>query len=455
MNGNVDAFVEKLQEKIFDETREAFGEEGFQRWRRPLYRGPMIEADSHARVTGQCGDTMEIFLKFNNDRVSDAAYLTNGCGSSTVCGSFAAEMALDKLPDELMEISGETILERIGRFPEDDRHCASLAAETLQEALNQYMLAQRNKKVETSDYRYLFGPVPSRRFGRSLGIDLTPHKTCSLDCVFCQLGRTPAKTLERKAYVPATEVISEIDHWLRNDGQADYLTLSGSGEPTLHTAFGQVLAFLRDQPIPSALLTNGTLMNLPEVRKAAALARVVKVSLSAWDQKSFEWVNRPHHRLSFESFFDGLKRFRDEFSGQLWLEVFLLSDINATPGNVAKIARLSRNLQPDRIHLNTIARPPAEDFAAAVSMAKLEELVGLFDPPACIAAEFKGERSKRIKANEETILAMLKRRPCTIKQIETAFGLHINEASKFLGHLKQRNRIRIYLKDQKVYYRSI
>ncbi len=153
MNDNVDAFVEKLQEKIFDETRETFGEEGFQRWLRPLYRGPMIDADSHARVTGKCGDSMEIFLKFDRDRVSNAAFLTNGRGSSTVCGSFAAEMALDKLPDELMEISGETILERIGRFPEDDRRRAFLAAETLQEALNRYMMDHRNKKVEPSDYR--------------------------------------------------------------------------------------------------------------------------------------------------------------------------------------------------------------------------------------------------------------------------------------------------------------
>jgi wyosine [tRNA(Phe)-imidazoG37] synthetase (radical SAM superfamily) len=152
--------------------------------------------------------------------------------------------------------------------------------------------------------------VPSRRFGRSLGIDLTPHKTCSLDCVFCQLGRTPEKTLERKTYVPTGDVIDEIDHWLQTDGNADYLTLSGSGEPTLHAEFGRVLAHLRRQPIPSVLLTNGTLLDRPEVREAAALARVVKVSLSAWDQKSFEWVNRPHRQLEFTTLVDGMKAFR-------------------------------------------------------------------------------------------------------------------------------------------------
>jgi wyosine [tRNA(Phe)-imidazoG37] synthetase (radical SAM superfamily) len=306
--------------------------------------------------------------------------------------------------------------------------------------------------MKPQNYRYLFGPVPSRRFGRSLGIDLTPHKTCSLDCVFCQLGRTPAKTLERKVYVPTADVIDEIDHWLQTDGNADYLTLSGSGEPTLHAEFGRVLAHLRRQPIPSVLLTNGTLLDRPEVREAAALARVVKVSLSAWNQKSFEWVNRPHRQLEFTALVDGMKAFRKGFDGQLWLEVFLLSGINAMARDVQEIARLSRVLKPDRIHLNTTARPPAEDFAAAVPMARLEELAGLFDPPARIAAAFNGNRSKTIKANEATILAMLKRRPCTIKQIEAAFGLHINEVSKYLGALMEKKQVRADRKNNEVYY---
>lgn len=145
MPDSLDAFVASLQEQIFEETREAYGEKGFNRWRNPRYRGPMDDPDSHARVTGKCGDTMEIFLKFENDRVCNAAYLTDGCGSSTVCGSFAAEMAIGKNPDELTEITGEAILEKLGRFPEEDRHCAFLAAETLQEALNRYMTVRKKR----------------------------------------------------------------------------------------------------------------------------------------------------------------------------------------------------------------------------------------------------------------------------------------------------------------------
>ena len=140
MNDNFDAFIDKLQQQVFDETRDAFGKAGFQRWRHPLYNGRLENPDSHARITGKCGDTMEIFLIFENGHVKTAAYTTDGCGSSTICGSFTAEMAIGKTPDELTEISGEKVLEKIGTFPEEERHCAFLAAEALQAALNQYMM---------------------------------------------------------------------------------------------------------------------------------------------------------------------------------------------------------------------------------------------------------------------------------------------------------------------------
>ncbi|WP_419662495.1 radical SAM domain protein [Desulfosarcina variabilis str. Montpellier] len=306
--------------------------------------------------------------------------------------------------------------------------------------------------MSTPHYSYLFGPVPSRRFGRSLGIDLIPLKTCSLDCVFCQLGRTTCKTLDREEYVPTTDVIKEIETWLKSGVEADYLTLSGSGEPTLHAQFGQVLDFLRPQSIPSVLLTNGTLFHLPEVREAAGLARVVKVSLSAWDQHSFEWVNRPHAQLDFMTIYKGLQEFRNAFDGQLWLEVFLLAGINAMAKDTEKIARLTRDLKPDRIHLNTIARPPAEDFAAPVPMAQLEQLAGLFDPPAQIAADFTPRRTSKTIADEASILAMLARRPCTMKQVEAAFGIHLNEVSKILGHLIRNDRIRADIRNDDVYY---
>ena len=149
-------------------------------------------------------------------------------------------------------------------------------------------------------YRHVFGPVPSRRFGRSLGVDLTPLKTCSFNCVFCQLGPTPRTTLERREYVPVQSVKNEILRWRDAGGTADYATLSGSGEPTLHSGFGEVLRFLKAElPCSAVLLTNGSLLHLPEVRAAAAEADVAKLSLSAWDDDSFRQINRPHPDLDF------------------------------------------------------------------------------------------------------------------------------------------------------------
>lgn len=136
----IDIFLENLQEEIFEDTKKAYGEAGFQRWRNPLYRGRMDDADAHARIKGQCGDTMEMYLKFADDRVASASFTTDGCGASTVCGSFTAEAAIGKNPDELAEITGETVLQKIGRFPSEDQHCAFLAAETLQAALHEYMV---------------------------------------------------------------------------------------------------------------------------------------------------------------------------------------------------------------------------------------------------------------------------------------------------------------------------
>ncbi len=140
-----DDFVNDLQNRIFDEAKEAYGEKGFQRWRNPLYNGRMASPDGYARVTGKCGDTMEIYLKFENNRVKDASYVTDGCASSAICGSFAAQLSIGKDPDELAEITGESVIKKIGRLPEEDRHCASLAAETVQEALSNYMSGRRTR----------------------------------------------------------------------------------------------------------------------------------------------------------------------------------------------------------------------------------------------------------------------------------------------------------------------
>ena len=142
MNDDFDTFVQDLQEQIYDEARRDYGDVAYERWRNPRHVGALENPDGYGRLTGTCGDTMQIFLKFYGDRVTEATFQTDGCGSSTVCGSFAAELALGRSPEELTEITGETILDILGGLPEEDRHCAFLAAGTLQEALDSYMKKQ-------------------------------------------------------------------------------------------------------------------------------------------------------------------------------------------------------------------------------------------------------------------------------------------------------------------------
>jgi wyosine [tRNA(Phe)-imidazoG37] synthetase (radical SAM superfamily) len=287
-------------------------------------------------------------------------------------------------------------------------------------------------------------------------VDLTPHKTCCLDCIFCQLGPTTNKTIGRREYVPTNAVLAEIENWLAAGGQADHITLSGCGEPTLHTDFGQVLEFIRNNTdIPSVLLTNGTLLYLPEVCEAAACADIVKVSLSVWNQASFEWINRPLPPLQFDRMMKGQKTFRNQFKGQLWMEVFLISGFNAMPEDVKKIASLANSIFPDLIQINTAVRPPSEDFVVAVSREKMASLRHLFQPEAEILAEFSTSHHTHSEANEEAICAMLKRRPCTAQQIADGFDMHLNEVLKYLNMLQKTDQIHTKRILDSIYYASL
>jgi wyosine [tRNA(Phe)-imidazoG37] synthetase (radical SAM superfamily) len=233
------------------------------------------------------------------------------------------------------------------------------------------------------------------------------------------------------------------------------MTLSGTGEPTLHSRFREVLDFIRSRgTIPAVLLTNGALLHQPAVRAAASHADIVKISLSAWDQTSFEWVNRPDRQLTFDQMIAGQKTFSTQFGGQVWMEVFLVRGINLSPKQVAKIATRAKEIAPDRIQLNTAVRPPAEEFVTALPKEQMAGFTHLFQPSAEIIADFSASRSKPMQVNAAAILEMLKRRPCTAEQIADAFGLHANEVSKYLGSLMKEKRARTERRKDVVYYHA-
>ena len=189
-----------------------------------------------------------------------------------------------------------------------------------------------------------------------------------------------------------------------------------------------------------------------KTRAAASHADVVKVSLSAWNQASYGWMNRPHSKLRFDELIEGQKAFRAQFKGQLWMEAFLIGGINSMPVDVSKIAALAKEIGPDRIQINTAVRPPAEDYATALSKEQMLALTHLFHPTAEIIAEFSTNHANDVQANQDTIFSMLQRRPCTAKQIAGVLGMHLNEVSKYLGKLMRTDQIRVQRKSTDIYY---
>jgi len=223
--------------------------------------------------------------------------------------------------------------------------------------------------------KYLYGPVPSRRLGYSLGVDIVPIKACTLDCIYCQLGRTANKTIERRDYVPGEAVLAELKEKLAEGLTADFITISGSGEPTLNSQLGELIDGIKKiTDIPVAILTNGTLLHRQDVRADCARADVVVPSLDAADEQTFQKVNRPHRDISIEKLISGLQTFRNEFAGRIWLEVFFVEDFNTDAEQIAKIKNAIEQIRPDKVQLNTAVRPTAEPGVKRLDAKKLRAI---------------------------------------------------------------------------------
>ncbi len=303
--------------------------------------------------------------------------------------------------------------------------------------------------------QYVFGPVPSRRLGRSLGVDLVPFKTCTYDCIYCQLGRTTRKTIRRKEWAPTDEVLRQIRAQVQT--RPDYITLSGSGEPTLHSRIGELIDGIKAMSsIPVAVLTNGSLLWQPAVRAQLAHADLVLPSLDAGDNLRFRVLNRPHKSLSFERVAEGLVQFRRQFRGQYWLEVFLLRGYTGLPSEVEKLVEWVKRIAPDRVQLNTVARPPAEEFAFPVPSKRLNQLAGLFTPRAEVIAEFRGSQGcGGFSPGRDAVLGLLRRRPCTVLDVAGGLGLHRTEALKLIESLEVKRQVVGQITGGQWYYRAM
>ncbi len=302
--------------------------------------------------------------------------------------------------------------------------------------------------------KYLFGPVPSRRLGRSLGVDLVPFKTCSYDCIYCQLGRTTHKTTRRKQWVPFNGVLAELEEGLSR--RPDYITLSGLGEPTLFSRAGELIKCIKVMTnVPVAVLTNGSLLWHPMVRAELLNADLVIPSLDAGDDALFQTINRPHRGISFNQMLRGLMDFRRAFNGEYWLEVFLLAGYTAIESEVAKLAACVEKIRPDRVQLNTVTRPPTEDFTISVQREYMDRAAAMFSPRAEVIADYSGiHQEHEFSAGRIEILDMLHRRPCSIEDITAGLGLHRNEVIKHIEELAARDLVDSSEVNGVLYYRA-
>ena len=304
-------------------------------------------------------------------------------------------------------------------------------------------------------FRYLYGPVPSRRLGRSLGVDLVPHKICTYDCIYCQIGRTTRKTLLRKEYVPKEEVLEEVKAFLLNGGSSiDHFSLSGSGEPTLHSQIGSVIQGIKEMSsIPVAVLTNGSFLCEEEVREDLLRADIVLPSLDAVSKEVFTRINRPHKRISVEKVIEGLVEFRKVYQGQIWLEILFCKGINDGENERHQMKRAVDRIQPDRIHINTVIRPPTERWAAPLNSEEMEEIQTFLGEKASIISEFDRHPLSLPEMNvKEEIFRILERRPLSLIDLSQRMAIPNKELEATIQPMVEEGKIKTRRFGDSVYY---
>jgi len=305
--------------------------------------------------------------------------------------------------------------------------------------------------------KLVYGPVPSRRLGRSLGVDLVPYKVCTYDCIYCQLGRTRATTTECKPYIKPGPVLADVSRFLKTGPLPDYITLAGSGEPTLNSSLGEIIDGIKAiSDIPLVVLTNGSLLGRPEVADALLRADIVAPNLDGFDEKSFCAINRPDPSISYDEMVAGLRLFSKIYPGRIWLEVFLVAGINDTYDAMDKFKKIIDEIGPDKVHVNTAVRPTADADVRPVKRQRLFELSSLLGKRAEVIAEFKGDGGAEEGSPdiETEIMNLVSRRPCTVHDMALGLKRHESEILKYLDPMVKKGLVEIRYKDGKTYFRA-
>ena len=309
---------------------------------------------------------------------------------------------------------------------------------------------------KTNKNQHIFGPVPSRRLGISLGVDIIPYKTCSLDCLYCECGRTTFLTSERQSFFPPQLVLDELKKVLPGIPHLDFITFSGSGEPTLNSDLGWLIAAIKKiSAVPLAVLTNGTLLFREDVRHDLLEADVVLPSLDAATAGSFVRINQPCPGLDVERIIAGLEIFRGQYPGKIWLEIFIVKGVNDREEEIAALGRALRRIAPDKVQLNTLDRPPAYQGIASADFGALEQIRGRWSdfPVEIIKRANRREEIPAFSANlENSLLNTIRRRPLTIDDMEALTAKGENELRRYLDILEREKKIKPVIVGERIFY---
>jgi wyosine [tRNA(Phe)-imidazoG37] synthetase (radical SAM superfamily) len=305
--------------------------------------------------------------------------------------------------------------------------------------------------------KYLFGPVPSRRLGISLGVDVLPPKTCTFDCVYCEIGRTTQRTRRRADYTPKGEILREIHDYLSSDPdpQPDVITFSGSGEPTLHTRLGEMISEVKEMTsVPVAVITNSSLLYLPEVRDDVMEADIILPSLDAVSEKVFRKLNRPEPSMKVDLIISGLHLLRQEYKGQIWLEILVVAGINDSKDELEKLAKTACELRPDKVQVHTASRPSPVNEVEPASLETLRSLARAIGDHAEVMPDIPTPKHRvRIHLDAMTeIYNIISKRPGRVKDIIAITGMKESEVAARLNEMVESGRVKKHVHEGSEYY---
>lgn len=304
--------------------------------------------------------------------------------------------------------------------------------------------------------RHVFGPVPSRRLGISLGIDVVPFKTCSLNCLYCECGPTNHLSIERRSFFPRQKLLDELSSQLPEIPHLDYITFSGSGEPTLNADIGWLITQIKKiSPVPIAVLTNGTLLFQGEVRLDLRQADVILPSLDAASPNAFARINQPHPGLQLGRIIDGLMALRHDFPGPIWLEVFIVKGSNDREKELSALHAAIQRIKPDKVQLNTLDRPPAYAGIQSADFSDLEKIRALWSDLPVEIIKRTGRREEILEFSrnlENSLLNTVRRRPLTLADLVALTGKDENELRQYLDVLEKEKKIKPQIIDGNIFF---